>query len=98
MLCCQTRSDATGHQGAIIGDLDRPGYGLFDLYRDLGAARRALLAPGEKAGACRSCDVRDDGPDKLARREWIARTAGAIPGVSNLVERIRRRTFRRRFV
>ena len=98
MLCCQTRSDASEHENAIIGDLNRTGYGLFHLYRDLGAARRALLSPGEKTGACRSCDVRDDGPDKLARREWIARAMDAIPGVSNLVERMWRRSIRRRFV
>jgi hypothetical protein len=98
MLCCQTRSDAPEHQDAIIGDLNRSGYGLFHLYRDLGAARRALLAPGEKTGACRSCDVRDDGPDRLARREWIARATDAIPGASNLIERMWRRTIRRRFV
>lgn len=98
MLCCQTRSDAAGHESAIIGDLNQPGYGLFHLYRDLGAARRALLAPGEKTGVCRSCDVRDDGPDRLARREWIARAAHAIPGASKLVERTWRRTIRRQFV
>lgn len=98
MLCCQTRSDASEHENAIIGDLNRPGYGLFHLYRDLGAARRALLAPGEKSGACRSCDVRDDGPDRLARREWIARATDAIPGAADLVERMWRRTIRRRFV
>jgi hypothetical protein len=98
MLCCQTRSDVAQHKDEIIGDLNRPGYGLFHLYRDLGAARRALLGPGEKAGACRSCDVRDDGPDKLARREWIARVTDSIPGASNLVERMWRRTFRRRFI
>jgi len=98
MLCCQTRSDAPEHEAAIIGDLNRPGYGLFQLYRDLGAARRALLAPGPKTGVCRSCDVRDDGPDRLARREWIARAADAIPGASKLVERMWRRRIRRRFV
>ena len=98
MLCCQTRSDAAQHANAIIGDLSRSDYGLFHMYRDLGAARRALLAPGEKSGACRSCDVRDDGPDRLARHEWIAKTADAIPGASRLVERMWRRTIRRRFV
>ncbi len=98
MLCCQTRSDAPEHRDAIIGDLNQRGYGLFHLYRDLGAARRALLAPGEKTGVCLSCDVRDDGPDKLARRHWIARATNAIPGVSNLVERMWRRKVRRRFV
>jgi hypothetical protein len=98
MLCCQTRSDASEHEDAVIGDLNQPGYGLFHLYRDLGAARRALLAPGEKTGACRTCDVRDDGPDRLARREWIARATDAVPGASNLIERMWRRTIRRRFV
>ncbi len=33
MLCCQTRSDCAGHRGAVIGDLSRPGYGLFHLLR-----------------------------------------------------------------
>jgi hypothetical protein len=98
MLCCQTRSDASEHRDAIIGDLSRPDYGLFHMYRDLGAARRALLAPGEKSGACRSCDVRDDGPDRLARREWVARATDAIPGAARLVERAWRRRIRRRFV
>lgn len=98
MLCCQTRSDAPEHKDAIIGDLNRPGYGLFHMYRDLGAARRALLAPGEKTGVCRSCDVRDDGPDKLARREWIAAVTAGVPGASNLVGRIWRQRMRRRFV
>ena len=98
MLCCQTRSDAPEHAGAIIGDLNRKSYDLFHLYRDLGAARRALLAPGEKTGACKSCDVRDDGPDTLARREWIARIADALPGKSTLLEGIWRRKIQRRFV
>jgi len=98
MLCCQTRSDAAQHKNEIIGDLNQSEYGLFHLYRDLGAARRALLGPGEKTGACRTCDVRDDGPDRLARREWIARAANSIPGASNLVGQIWRKTFRRRFV
>ncbi len=98
MICCQTRSDATAHKNAIIGDMNQPGYGLFELYRDLGAARRALLSGGEKSGVCRSCDVRDDGPDRLARREWIARAADAIPGASRLMERMWQRSIRRRLV
>lgn len=98
MICCQTRSDANAHENAVIGDLNEPGYGLFHLYRDLGAARRALLKRGEKGGVCRSCDVRDDGPDRLARREWMARAACAIPGASRLMEHMWRRTVRRRLV
>ena len=62
MMCCQTRSDAPAHRQAIVGDLADPGYGLFHLYRDLGATRRVLLSPGEKTGVCLTCDVRDDGP------------------------------------
>ena len=48
MMCCQTRSDAPAHRQAIVGDLADPGYGLFHLYRDPGATRRALLSPGER--------------------------------------------------
>lgn len=98
MLCCQTRSDAPEHADAIIGDLNRPGYGLFHLYRDLANARRALLAPGEKTGACRTCDVRDDGPDKLARRDWLARMVNAVPGKRTFLDNIWRRRIQRRFV
>ena len=98
MLCCQTRSDAPEHKGAVIGDLNAPGYGLFHLYRDLGSARRALFAPGEKTGVCRSCDVRDDGPDRLARRPWLAEAAAKIPGLSRAVARFWGSRMRRRFV
>ncbi len=98
MICCQTRSDATAHEDAIIGDMNQSGYGLFHLYRDLGAARRALLTCGEKGGVCRSCDVRDDGPDRLARREWLARAVDSIPGTSSLMQRMWQRTMRRRMV
>jgi len=97
MLCCQTRSDAPAHRSAVIGDLGRAGYGIFDLYRDLGAARRKLLAPGLKGGPCRTCDVRDDGPDRLARREWIAAAIDGVPGTSGMVARLWRRRMRRRF-
>jgi hypothetical protein len=98
MLCCQTRSDSVEHESAIIGDLARPGYGLFHFYRDLGAARRALFAPGEKGGVCRTCDVRDDGPDRLARRDWLAATVGRFPGVTEAATRLWRKTMRRHFV
>ena len=80
MMCCQTRSDAPEHRQAIVGDLAEPGYGLFHLYRDLGATRRALLSPGEKTGVCLTCDVRDDGPDRLARRKWVAGRGKAVAG------------------
>lgn len=95
MMCCQTRSDAPAHRQAIIGDLAEPGYGLFHLYRDLGATRRALLSPGEKAGVCLTCDVRDDGPDRLARRKWIAGVATRVPGVARNVDRLWNRVMRR---
>ena len=95
MMCCQTRSDAPEHRQAIVGDLAEPGYGLFHLYRDLGATRRALLSPGEKTGVCLTCDVRDDGPDRLARREWVAGAARRLPGVATNVERLWNRVMRR---
>ena len=97
MLCCQTRSDADQQQ-AIIGDLSESGYGLFHLYRDLGGPRRRLLAPGEKGGVCLSCDVRDDGPNRLARREWMAKTIQQLPGMSNGVAWLWRKFMRRSFV
>ena len=95
MMCCQTRSDAPEHRRAVVGDLAEPGYGLFHLYRDLGPVRRALLVPGEKSGVCLSCDVRDDGPDRLARRAWVAGVARRIPGVARNVDRLWNRVMRR---
>ena len=95
MMCCQTRSDAPAHRQAIVGDLAEPGYGLFHLYRDLGAVRRTLLSPGEKAGVCLTCDVRDDGPDRLARRGWVAGAARRIPGVAGNVGPLWNRVMRR---
>ena len=95
MMCCQTRSDAPEHRHAVVGDLAEPGYGLFHLYRDLGAVRRRLLGPGEKTGVCLSCDVRDDGPDRLARRPWVAGVAKRIPGVARNVDRLWHRVMRR---
>ena len=95
MICCQTRSDAPEHREAIVGDLSESGYGVFHLYRDLGATRRALLSPGEKSGVCLTCDVRDDGPDRLARRKWIAGAAARMPGVASNVDRLWNRVMRR---
>ncbi|MDX1513355.1 MAG: radical SAM protein [Gammaproteobacteria bacterium] len=97
MLCCQTRSDAREHAPAIIGDLADPGYGIFHYYRDLGRARRGLLAPGCKGGVCATCDVRDDGPDRLARRRPVAAVLERMPGAEALSARFWRRTVRRRF-
>ena len=95
MMCCQTRSDAPAHRQAIVGDLAEPGYGLFHLYRDLGATRRALLSPGEKTGVCLTCDVRDDGPDRLARRQWVAGVVRRMPGVARNVDGLWNRVMRR---
>lgn len=97
MLCCQTMSDSPAQRAAIIGDLSSPGYGLFHLYRDLGKARRALLSPGEKTGVCTSCDVRDDGPDRLARRDWFANAVNRLPATGTGVVRLWHNIMRRRF-
>lgn len=96
MLCCQVRSDSPQHASAVIGDLAEPGYTLFHLYRDLAPARAALLAPGPKNGVCRSCNVSDVGPDRLARRPAIAGVASRLPGVQGLVRRAARRASRHR--
>jgi hypothetical protein len=82
MLCCQVRSDSPLQKDAVIGDLSRPDYSLFDFYRDLAPARAGLLAPGPKDGVCRSCDVSATGPDKLGRHTAISRVVHAIPGVT----------------
>lgn len=97
VLCCQTRSDSSRHASAAIGDLARPDYGLFHLYRDLGAARRALLAPGANGGVCTTCDVRDDGPDRLARRNWLAATLRSLPNADAPAEWLWRKAIRRGF-
>ena len=95
MMCCQTRSDAPAHRKAIVGDLAEAGYGLFHLYRDLGGTRRALLSPGEKTGVCLTCDVRDDGPDLLARRKWVAGVVRRMPGVARNVDALWNRVMHR---
>jgi hypothetical protein len=85
MLCCQVRSDAPQHAGAIIGDLSQPGYSIFDFYRDLAPARLALVSPGPKTGPCRTCNVNNGGPDQGARRPAIAAVLG-VPPINALCE------------
>lgn len=97
MLCCQTRSDAQEHASAIIGDLSEFGYSIFHYYRDLAKARRNLLAPGCKSGVCTSCDVRDDGPDRLARRPVLTDLCRLIPGAEPMGARLWKKTMRRQF-
>jgi hypothetical protein len=95
MLCCQTRADAPQHASAIIGSLTVPEYGIFDLYRDLATARRALLAPGKKTGVCTTCSVSATGPDRLARRASLAGLS-AVPGVAAMTMALSRLAARRR--
>jgi hypothetical protein len=73
VLCCQVRSDAPVHADSIIGDLSKGEYSLFDAYRDLAPARLGLLSPGPKSGPCKTCTISDGGPDRLARRSWLAK-------------------------
>lgn len=97
MLCCQTRSDAPEHESAVIGDLSVDGYTIFHYYRDLAGARRTLLAPGCKHGVCTNCDVRDDGPDRMARRTPLAKSFHSLPGSDAFISGLWKRTMRRRF-
>jgi hypothetical protein len=98
MLCCQVRSDSPLQKDAVIGDLTRPDYSLFDFYRDLAPARAGLLAPGPKDGVCRTCDVSATGPDKLGRHAAISRVVHAIPGVTAAMHAaVRRRNRRRKY-
>jgi hypothetical protein len=88
VLCCQTRSDAAAHQGTIVGDLNQPDYTLFHYYRDQAPARLALLSPGPKAGVCKTCTIAADGPDRMSRRPWIAKTLSIIPGLAPATEAV----------
>lgn len=96
MLCCQVRSDSAQQSSAVIGDLTQSEYSLFHFYRDLASARAGLLAPGPKNGVCRTCNVSDIGPDKLARRPALAGTISRFPGVQSLLRLAARRAFRNR--
>ncbi len=80
MLCCQVRSDAPGHQSAVIGDLMDPDYSLFHFYRDLAGARKGLLKEGAKKGVCESCDMSDASNADVAVTESWQSVLSAIPG------------------
>ncbi len=96
MLCCQARSDAAQHSGAVIMDLNKPENSLFHFYRALGDARAGLVSPGEKGGLCLTCDRSDDGPDKLGRNAKAAAFAGAV-GLSKAIEAARISRRKRRY-
>ena len=84
MLCCQARSDAAQHADSVIMDLNKSENTLFHFYRALGPARAGLISPGLKCGICVTCDLSDDGPDKLARNQTVAailRASGLSKGV-----------------
>jgi hypothetical protein len=85
VLCCQVRSDANEHKDACIADLNRPGYTLFHFYRELSAARLALVNSGVKQGVCTTCTINEGGPYRWGRTAVIARPLGLLPGYSDLV-------------
>ena len=95
MLCCHVRSDCVDHSHAVIEDLSQPGYGLFDLYRDLAAARAALVRGGPKEGVCATCTMNPGGPDRIGRFAWVARAIGSVPSVERTVRRLSRARRRR---
>lgn len=96
MLCCQARSDAVQHSGAVIMDLNKPENSLFHFFRALAGARAGLVSPGEKGGLCLTCDRSDDGPDKLGRNAKVAAFAGAV-GLSKAIEAARISRRKRRY-
>ena len=79
MLCCHVRPDHATHRSAVIVDLNRSDENLFTYYRQLAAARNALVQTGVKSGVCRSCDVRDDIKAWTARRRLTAAVLSRIP-------------------
>lgn len=96
MLCCQTRSDAAEHQGAVIGQIGEEGYSLFHHYRDLGPARAGLFRGGPKNGVCRSCTQNSEGPFKVGRVDGLARLIARLPGVPATFDAMVSRQHRRR--
>jgi len=87
VLCCQVRSDAPEHAGAVIGDLAAGGYGIFDLYRDLADARAGLVNGGPKSGVCRTCAVNLGGPDRFGRAAVVGAALSAV-GASAIAGRM----------
>jgi len=79
MLCCHVRPDHANHRSAVIVDLKRSNENLFTYYRQLGAARAALIKTGIKTGVCRSCDVQDGINTWAARRKLTTMALSGIP-------------------
>ena len=96
MLCCQARSDAAQHADSVIMDLNKSENTLFHFYRALGPARAGLISPGLKCGICVTCDLSDDGPDKLARNQTVA-TILRASGISKRIEAAKVRGGTRRY-
>jgi hypothetical protein len=82
MLCCHTRTDYDGHKDAVIANLSEPSENMFTFFAKLASARRGLLGPGKKCGACATCDDGDGLPGGM-----LARTpAAAAP--FNVIRRV----------
>jgi len=96
MLCCQTRSDAPEHQRAIIGEIGKDGYSLFDHFRDLAPARAGLFRAGPKKGVCKSCSQNADGPYKVGRVDAVAGFFRIMPGAEFALNKMLQRSHRQR--
>lgn len=82
MLCCHTRTDYDGHKDAVIANLSESSEDMFTFFAKLAPARRGLLGPGRKCGACTTCDDGDGLPKGI-----LARTAiGSAP--FNVIRRV----------
>ena len=78
MLCCHTRTDFEGHKDAVISNLADPAQDMFSFFAKLAPARRGLLGPGRKCGACATCDDGDDLPGGPMARTTIGSTPFTI--------------------
>ncbi|MBI3309206.1 MAG: radical SAM protein, partial [Candidatus Melainabacteria bacterium] len=88
VLCCQTRSDATKHKEAIIGDLSESSYTIFHLYRDMSIPRHYLFTYGFKKGVCEKCNINDDVPMIYARYNFLTKLIQQIPGIDKAFNRL----------
>jgi len=80
-ICCETLSDLPAHAGTVVGDVSRPDYGLFHLYRDLAPYRANLLSPEPKKGVCATCTAAPFLPSAAGRRPVLASALRGVPGL-----------------
>ncbi|MHA1113216.1 MAG: radical SAM protein [Alphaproteobacteria bacterium] len=80
-ICCETLSDLPAHADTVVGDVGKPDYGLFHLYRDLAPFRANLLSVEAKKGVCATCTAAPFLPAAMGRRPVLASIFRRVPGL-----------------